>query len=313
MPGKTWSLISDIGNGFLAHEALTRGAAIAYYSIFPIAPLLIIVVAIAGLAFGYDAAQGAIVDQLRGLVGQQSAEILQSMIYSAGNRSSGTLATIIGIGTLLLTATGAFGEIQTSLNAIWKAEPSSNLSQLVRARLLSLGLVVTLGFLMLVSLVVSAALTALEEYLNRLFPAGHLMMSAMSFVISLTLIAVLFAAIYKVLPDKPIAWRDVAAGAVVTAVLFTIGKSIIGLYIGSSNVASSYGAAGAFLMILLWVYYSAQIFLLGAEFTRAYAERHGSHASEPQADDGPNAVLQPKTDLHVSAARIPTERAAYRS
>lgn len=139
------------------------------------------------------------------------------------------------------------------------------------------------------------------------------MMSAMSFVISLTLIAVLFAAIYKVLPDKPIAWRDVAVGAVVTAMLFTIGKSIIGFYIGSSNVASSYGAAGAFLIILLSVYYSAQIFLLGAEFTRAYAERHGSHASEPQTGDGPGAVALPKTDLHVSAARITTQRAVYRS
>ena len=163
MPGKTWGLITDIANGFLAHEALTRGAAIAYYTIFSIAPLLIMVIAIAGLAFGYDAAQGAIVDQLRGLVGQQSAEIVQSMIYSAANRSSGSLATIIGIGTLLLTASGAFTEMQTSLNVIWKAEPSSNLSQLVRARLLSLGLVVTLGFLMLVSLLVSAALTGLKQ------------------------------------------------------------------------------------------------------------------------------------------------------
>jgi membrane protein len=246
-------------------------------------------------------------------VGQQSAEIVQSMIYSAANRSSGTLATIIGIGTLVLTATGTFGEIQTSLNVIWRAEASTNLSQLVRARLLSLGLVVTLGFLMLVSLVVSAALTALGDYLNVLFPAGHLLMSAVSFTISLTLIAVLFAAIYKVLPDKPIDWCDVAVGAAVTAVLFTVGKSVIGLYIGSSTVASSYGAAGAFLIILLWVYYSAQIFLLGAEFTRAYAERHGSHASGHQIDDGPNAVLQPKNDLHVSSARIPAERAAYRS
>ena len=218
---------------------------------------------------------------------------------------SGTLATIIGIGTLLLTATGAFGEIQTSLNAIWKAEPSANLSQLVRARLLSLGLVVTLGFLMLVSLAVSAALTALGDYLNSLFPAGHLLMSTISFVISLTLIAVLFAVIYKVLPEKPIAWRDVVIGAVVTALLFTIGKSVIGLYIGSSNVASSYGAAGALLIILLWVYYSAQIFLLGAEFTRAYAERHGSHASEHQSESGSTssatAGLRPRTHRRPAA------------
>ena len=283
---KACNLIKDTVYGFLEHEALTRGAAIAYYTIFSIAPLLIIVIAIAGLAFGHDAAQGAVVGQLSGLVGQQSAEIVQSMIYSASNQTSGTLATIIGIGTLLLTASGTFGEMQSSLNAIWKAEPSASLSQLVRARLLSLGLVVTVGFLMLVSLAVSAGLTALGNYLNSLFPGGHFLMSALSFVISLTLIGVLFAAIYKILPDKPIAWRDVAVGAAATALLFTIGKSAIGLYIGSSNVAASYGAAGALLIILLWVYYSAQIFLLGAEFTRAYAERHGSQASEGEADVG---------------------------
>ena len=291
MLSKTWSLISDIANGFVAHEALTRGAAIAYYTIFSIAPLLIIVIAIAGLAFGHDAVQGAIVYQLRGLVGQQSAEVVQSMVYSAANRSSGMLATIIGIGTLLLTASGAFSEMQTSLNVIWKAQPSGNLSQLVRARLLSLGLVMTLGFLMLVSLAVSAALAALGDYLDALFPPGQLVMSALSFVVSLTLIAALFAAIYKVLPDKPIAWRDVVVGAAVTAVLFTAGKSVIGLYLGRSNVASSYGAAGAFLILLLWVYYSAQIFLLGAEFTRAYAERHGSHTAEHQIETAANVAL----------------------
>jgi membrane protein len=181
---------------------------------------------------------------------------------------------------LLLTATGALAEIQSALNAIWKATPSVGLSQLVRARLVSLGLVMTLGFLMLVSLVVSAGLTALGSYLSYLLPGGNFLMSLLNWLISLIFISALFAAIYKILPDKPIAWGDVAVGAVVTAILFTIGKSLIGLYIGSSSVASSYGAAGALLIILVWVYYSAQIFLVGAEYTRAYAERHGSHASE---------------------------------
>src|SRR5207302_7706681 len=171
-------------------------------------------------------------------------------------------------------------EIQSALNAIWKAAPSMGFSGLVRARLVSLGLVATLGFLMLVSLVVSAGLTALGSYLSDLFPGGRLLMSVLNSTISLVLISALFAAIYKILPDKPIAWWDVAIGSVVTAILFTIGKSLIGLYIGSSGVASSYGAAGALLILLLWVYYSAQIFLLGAEFTRAYAQAHGSHAPD---------------------------------
>ena len=280
MVTKTWALIKDTVSGFIEHEDLTRGAAIAYYTIFSIAPLLIIVIAIAGLAFGRDAAEGAIVGQLSELIGKQSAEILQSMIQSASHQGAGILATIIGIGTLLLTATGAFTEIQSALNAIWKAAPSAALSELVRARLVSLGLIATLGFLMLVSLLVSAGLTALGGYMSDLFPGGHFLMSLLISTISLVLISALFAAIYKILPDKPIAWRDVAVGSVITAILFTIGKSLIGLYIGSSGVASSYGAAGALLILLLWVYYSAQIFLVGAEYTRAYAQAHGSHAPD---------------------------------
>jgi membrane protein len=280
MIGRAWVLIKDTVSGFIEHEDLTRGAAIAYYTIFSIAPLLIIVIAIAGLVFGHDAAQGAIVAQLSGLIGKQSAEILQSMIQSANHQAAGILATIIGVGTLLLTATGAFSEIQSALNAIWKAAPSLGVSELVRARLMSVGLVVTLGFLMLVSLVVSAGLTALGSYFSDLLPVGDVLISLLNSTISIILISALFAAIYKILPDKPIAWRDVAVGSVVTAILFTCGKSLIGLYIGSSSVTSSYGAAGALLIILIWVYYSAQIFLLGAEYTRAYAETHGSHAAE---------------------------------
>jgi membrane protein len=277
---KAWALIKNTVSGFIEHEDLTRGAAIAYYTVFSIAPLLIIVIAIAGLVFGHDAAEGAIVGQLSGLIGKQSAEILQSMIQSASHKATGILATIIGIGTLLLTATGALTEIQSALNAIWKAAPSAGFSELVRARLVSLGLVATLGFLMLVSLAVSAGLTALGSYLSDLFPGGSFLISLLNSTISLVLISALFAAIYKILPDKPIAWRDVAVGSVVTAILFTIGKSLIGLYLGISSVASSYGAAGALLIILLWVYYSTQIFLLGAEYTRAYAEARGSHSPE---------------------------------
>jgi membrane protein len=276
---RAWTLFKQTILGFVEDEALSRGAAIAYYTIFSIAPILIIVIAIAGLIFGQKAAQGAIVAQLSGLMGQQAAEALQSMISSASDRQSGIIATLIGIGTLLVGATGVFGEIQSSLNVIWKAEPStSTVSRLVRARIASFGFILTLGFLLVVSLVVSAALTALDTYLSGIFPGIHILFQGLNFLISLALISVLFGAIYKFLPDTQIAWRDVLIGAFVTALLFTIGKTLIGLYIGSSKVASSYGAAGALIVILLWIYYSAQIFLLGAEFTKTYAVSHGTHA-----------------------------------
>jgi membrane protein len=271
--GKAAVLIRRTILAFIEDGALSRGAAIAFYTIFSIAPVLVIVIAIAGLIFGREAAEGEIVRQLSGLMGQESAEALEAMIRSASNRQSGIIATIIGTATLLLTATGVFGEMQTSLNAIWKAQPgTSTVSQLVRARIASLGLIVALGFVLMVSLVVSAALTAFGSYLQSVFPGVHFLLQALNFVLSLVLISALFAAIYKILPDTPIAWWHVIAGAVVTALLFTIGKTIIGLYIGSSKVASSYGAAGALVVVLLWVYYSAQIFLLGAEFTKIYAE-----------------------------------------
>jgi membrane protein len=279
---ETWKLLKDTVLSFIDDEALSRGAAIAFYSVTSIAPVLLIVIAIAGLAFGRDAAENAITAQLSGLMGQQTAEVLQSAVASAAGKSSGLVATIVGVITLFATASGVFGEMQSALNAIWKVHPTgTTVSRLVRARAASLGLVAALGFLLMVSLVVSAALTAFGNQINSILPFGRLLLSGLNFVVSLLLISVLFAAIYKVLPDRHLEWRDVAVGAVVTAVLFTIGKSLIGLYIGSSAVASSYGAAGALIVLLLWVYYSAQIFLLGAEFTKAYANRHGSKQEEP--------------------------------
>jgi membrane protein len=284
MVGKITGLIGQSVSAFIADDALSRGAAIAYYTIFALAPVLLIAIAIAGLAFGHDAAQGAIVDQLSGLMGQQSAEALQSMLKSAAGAHSSALATLIGVITLLITATGVFGEIQTSLNAIWRAEPRrSTMSRLIRARIVSLGLILALGFLMTVSLAASAALAALGTYLDGMLPAIGLLLHIANFTVSLALMALLFAAIYKFLPDTPIAWRDVTIGAITTALLLTIGKSAIGLYIGSSKIASSYGAAGALIVILLWVYYSAEIFLLGAEFTKCYALSHGSKSAAHRA------------------------------
>jgi membrane protein len=279
---KYWTIAKQAVSAFIEDGALSRGAAIAYYTIFSLAPILVIVIALAGLIFGQEAAEGAIVVQLRGLMGEQSAQAVQSMISSASNRQSGILATIIGIGALLVGATGVFGEIQSSLNAIWKVEPkTSAVTQLVKVRIASFGLILTLGFLLVVSLAVTAALSALDAYLSGILPGIHLMFQGLNFLASLGLISVLFGAIYKFLPDIQIAWRDVLMGAVVTALLFTVGKTLIGLYIGSSKVASSYGAAGALIVILLWIYYSAQIFLLGSEFTKAYANSHGSHAKRP--------------------------------
>ena len=274
-----WVRLKESFSGFFEDEALTRGAAISFYAVTSIGPVMFIVVAIAGLAFGEKAATGAMAAQLAGLMGQQSADLLQSAIQGAAGKSSGILATAFGIVMLVITASGVFTEMQQSLNVIWKAvPPKTTISGLLRARALSLGLVAALGFLLLVSLVISAILTAMSDYISAVIPLGYLILLTLNFVASLALITVLFAAIYKVLPDKAIAWRDVLIGALVTALLFTVGKVLISLYLGSSTIASSYGAAGGLIIALLWVYYSVQIFLLGAEFTKVYAHHHGSRA-----------------------------------
>jgi membrane protein len=270
---KAWALANSTVLAFVEDDALSKGAAIAFYTVTSIAPILLIVVAVAGLAFGQEAAQNGIVSQLSGLMGKESAQFLQAALAGAQSKSSGTLATLIGIATIIVTASGVFGEMQSALNTIWKIDSSGTpISRLIRARAASLGLVVSLGFLMMVSLVVSAGLTALGNYLNAVLPFGKVLLTILNGIVSFVLIAVLFAAIYKVLPDRPIQWRDVVVGSAVTSLLFTAGKSLIGWYIGSSAVASTYGAAGAFLVVLLWVYYSAQIFLLGAEFTKAWSD-----------------------------------------
>jgi membrane protein len=284
MFSEPWIMLKKTVLSFVDDDALSRGAAIAFYTVTSIAPVLLIVVAVAGLAFGRDAAQNAISIQLSGLMGQQTADVLQSAVASAAGKSSGMLATVIGAATLIATASGVFGEMQSALNAIWKAKPqATTVSRLIQARATSLGLVAALGFLLIVSLAVSAGLTAFGNYLDSIVPIGKLILPLLNFTVSLALLAVLFAAIYKVLPDRRLEWRDVVIGAVVTAVLFTIGKTLIGWYLGSSAVASSYGAAGGLIVFLLWVYYSVQVFLLGAEFTKIYANRHGSKQEQPVA------------------------------
>jgi membrane protein len=276
-----WHLLRDTFAGFIDDEALSWGASIAYYTLFSIAPVLLVVVAIAGLVFGRDAAEGAIVDQFSVLMGHQTAEALQAMVEGAAKPREGTWATVIGLIVLFIAVSGVFGEVQSAMNAVWKAAPpeGSTLTRLARARLVSMGLVVTAGFLLMVSLAASAALEGFSTYLKFVFPQVQVVLSVLDVVLSALLIAGLFGAMFKVLPDVDIAWRDVAIGALASTVLFEAGKYAIAFYIGKSNVASSYGAAGALIVLLVWIYYSAQIFLLGAEFSRAYAKRYGSHAN----------------------------------
>ncbi len=309
MPANAWLLIKETVTSFIEDEALSRGAAISFYTVTSIAPVLYIVVAIAGLAFGQDAARGAIADQVSGLMGKESADLLQNAIKSAADTSSGVLATVVGLVTLVVAASGVFGEMQSALNAFWKVEPrGTTVSRLIRARAASLGLVAALGFLLLVSLVISAGLSALGNYINAFLPFADFILEGLNFLISFVLISVLFAAIYKVLPDKRLAWRDVLVGAVATALLFTLGKFLIGLYIGSSAIASSYGAAGALILVLLWVYYSAQIFLLGAEFTKVYASHRGSHRPGLKAfasGRGPRSPAHASQSVPAAEAALP--------
>jgi membrane protein len=284
MLATTWKLLVETTLSFIEDEALGRGAAIAFYAITSLAPVLLIAIAVAGLVFGHDAAQGALSGQFSALMGKEATNVLQSVIASASAKSSSIVATVSGIAMLIATASGVFGEMQAALNKVWKTRSrESTLSRLIRARITSLGLVAALGFLLMVSLVVSAGLTAFASYLDRL-PVGALLLYALNFVISWLLFAVLFGAIYKVLPDRTLQWKDVIVGALITSLLFNIGKTLISWYIGSSAVASSYGAAGGLIVLLLWIYYSAQIFLFGAEFTKIYANTHGSRRKRPVVD-----------------------------
>ena len=266
-----------------ADNAPRLGAALAYYSVFSLAPLLIVVIAVAGLAFGREAAQGQIVAQIRDFVGQQSAEAIEKMISTARGQAKGIFATVIGLVTLIFGASLVVSELRSSLNLIWKVQERGDspgllrgMARMVQQRFLSFAMVLGVGFLLLVSLVINAMLAALGQRLQQLLPLPELALQTITAVIWFAVTSLLFALIYKVLPDIEIAWSDVAVGAVVTSALFTLGKLLIALYLGKSSVASTYGAAGSLVIILLWVYYSAQIFFFGAEFTRTYANKYGS-------------------------------------
>lgn len=273
-----YDLVLNSAYAWSEDRAPSMGAAIAYYTIFSLAPILILVIAIAGFVFGEEAAEGAVIGQLIGLFGPQGAAAVQAMLANNYQDGSNIIATVVAVALLAVAATTVFGEMQASLNVIWKAKPSTRSApvELIKSRLIGLSLIVALGFLLLVSLVISAALTALAGYLNSLFPDFDVIMRLVNIAISLLVTTALFALVYKILPDTRIEWRDVLIASVIAAILFTIGKFVISLYIGSSSVASTYGAAGALVTILIWVYYSAQILLFGAEVAKTYARMFGS-------------------------------------
>jgi membrane protein len=266
------------------------GASLAYYTLFSIAPILLVAIAVAGLVFGAEAVRGEVVGQLKGLLGEEGAQAVQAMLEGASRtQSGGIVATVVGSVTFVLAATGAFLELQAAFNTIWRvqADPSANVKAFVLDRLRSFGLVVAIGFLLLVSLAVSAALAAFGAWLSQRAPGVPLLLNALNLLVSIGVTTALFALLYRFVPDVHLSWRDVTAGAFFTALLFTAGKQAIGLYLGQSATASSYGAAGSVIVLLLWVYYSSQIVLLGAEFTRAYAEYHGKTPS-PQEFAAPD-------------------------
>lgn len=289
--------------------APSMGAAISYYTVFSIAPLLIIVIAVAGLVWGRDAVQGEIVAQLSGLIGQEGATGVQALIESANKPVKGVVATIISVAVLLVGATTVFAELQSALDRVWDVPPSQKASGIwatLRARLLSLGFILGLGFLLSVSLVISAGVAAFGGWANGLFPGWELLLQAVNIVFSLGISSLLFAMIFKLMPQASVSWRDVWVGAAVTAVLFEVGKTLIGLYIGKSSVTSSFAAAGSLVVLLLWVYYSAQIFLLGAEFTWVFAHEHGSLKRKKPADGEP-------TDAAPTEGQLTRQRGGSKS
>jgi membrane protein len=303
-----WILIKVAVSSWVDDYAQSMGAALAYYTMFSIAPLLLIAISIAGLIFGVEAARGEIVGQLQGLMGQPGAVAVQGLLESINKPAESVTAMLVGGILLLIGATSVFAELQDALDRIWRA-PKRNKAgiwNLLRARLLSFGMIMGIGFLLIVSLVVSAALAALGKLWGPLFAHWEILANVINFLVSFAVTTTVFAMIYKVVPRAKVVWADVWIGAAVTALLFTIGKFLIGLYIGKSGLTSVFGAAGSLVVVLLWVYYSAQIFLMGAEFTWAYALTFGSRKEQPvpaAAPAVPSQTTNKQPDKHMIEAK----------
>ena len=280
--GKWLTLIKQTVAAWIDDYAPSMGAALSYYTVFSLAPMLLIVISVAGLAFGDEAARGEIFGQLRGLMGADAAKTIEDLLTSISEPKEGVAATTIGIVLLLIGATSVFGELQDALDRIWRAparDRSGGLLALVRARLLSFGMILGVAFLLIVSLVLGAVVAALGRWWSGAFGGWEVLAQSVNIVLGFLVTTGGFAMIYKLMPRVKVQWRDVWLGATVTALLFTIGRVLIGVYIGKSGIASGFGAAASLIVILIWVYYSAQIFLLGAEFTWIYARTFGSMRS----------------------------------
>ncbi len=292
-------LVKAAASAWVADYAPSMGAALSYYSVFSMAPLLLVVISIAGLVFGEDAVRGEVFGQLQSLLGADAAKAVQAILASVSDKpAQGVLATVIGMAVLLIGATSVFGELQDALDRIWRApvrNRSGGLWGLVRARLLSFGMVLGIAFLLMVSLVMGAAVSALDKWWSGAFAGWEVLAQLLNMAIGFVLTTGVFAMIYKIMPRVRVQWRDVWVGAIVTALLFTVGRVLIGTYIGKSGVASAFGAAGSLIVVFVWVYYSAQIFLIGAEFTWVYAKTFGSmrHLAEDEVPKTP--ALTPAT------------------
>jgi membrane protein len=306
-----WTLVKAAGQSWLDDYAASMGAAISYYTVFSLAPLLLIVISVAGLVFGDEAVRGELFGQLQGLMGEDAAKAIQEMLAGVSKPAHGIIGTTVGLLILLVGATTVFGELQDALDRIWRAPDrpkGGGLWGLIRARLLSFGMILCLAFLLVVSLVMGAVISALGKWWGPLFGGWEVLAQVVNLAVGFGLTTVIFAVIYKMMPRVHIKWHDVWIGALVTAALFTIGKFLIGLYIGKSGVASGFGAAGSIVIIFIWVYYSAQIFLLGAEFTWVYAKTLGSLRGTPAAQDARAAVAQAATGAGAPATApvVPT-------
>ncbi len=287
---------------WMRDNAGSMGAALAFYTLFTMAPLLILVIMLAGFFIGRDEAQALLMTQLSGLLGEAGAAGVKSVLNAAHDDSKGILASVAGFVTLVLGATTVFAELRNDLDRIWQAKPpkSSGAWNYLRSRLLSFGMVATIGFLLLTSLVVSAALA----YVGKMIGGGAILLYILDFVASLAALTVLFAAIFKILPSQRIEWRDVWVGSAMTALLFWVGKFLIGLYLGKSTITSEFGAAGTLVVAIAWVYYSSQVFFLGAEFTREYSLAYGTHQG-----DKPASALDLPGSLLERARRVVTSKA----
>jgi len=276
-PGALWTLLKEAGKAWLADDIPRFGAALAFYTLFSIAPVLIVAVSIAGVVFGAKASQGEIVRQFQGLMGEQGASAVETIIQSTQRPGLSAFATLIGVVAILVGASGAFNELQAALNSIWKIQKESKSIWIaaIKQRVLSLGLVVATGFLLLMSLIVTASLSAAERFVGMFIPISVVPLGSVNFIVSFCVITLLFGAIFKFIPDTRIPWRDIWGGAAIAALLFIAGKAVIGLYLSHSALASAYGAAASLVVFLVWIYYSAQILLFGAEITRICALQDG--------------------------------------